>query len=376
MQNPLGSVYRLDNFNDTFALGHYARVMDALDKRTGRSVAFKVLRPEHLAPTDEGLRWEIRAFANEADLLMKLADSPYAVNLQDCGFVSATGEVPVGGEIMSYGLDVLGFQNALHDYAHAGWRPYLALDNLPRTENLLYAMRPNSTSQRRRLPTEEGLALALQFSELLRTAHRDAIVYLDHKLEHVYWDGARLQVIDFNSSRQLVRNGTETEAAFRVDIHNLCVGVLYPVFTGLSPVQGTLRPQPGNRQEVESRYRDVNMLDFGIEPTLSPQLIALLQAGAAGEHISITHFIAQLQEVASLHGWDFPDHYTNPASRDARTQLKAGLKRLRDGERSLREARDLFRDAAIQDHISDDLEQELRRLVKSVNDALNHRVIP
>ena len=28
------------------------------------------------------------------------------------------------------------------------------------------------------------------------------IVYLDHKLEHVYWDGHTLRVIDFNSSKQ------------------------------------------------------------------------------------------------------------------------------------------------------------------------------
>ena len=45
------------------------------------------------------------------------------------------------------------------------------------------------------------MALALQFSELLVLAHANKIVYLDHKLEHVYWDGVHLKVIDFNSSR-------------------------------------------------------------------------------------------------------------------------------------------------------------------------------
>jgi hypothetical protein len=44
----LTELYRIDNYNDTFALGHYARVTDALDKRSGRQVAFKVMRPEHL----------------------------------------------------------------------------------------------------------------------------------------------------------------------------------------------------------------------------------------------------------------------------------------------------------------------------------------
>ncbi|QYU71234.1 hypothetical protein J4558_25855 [Leptolyngbya sp. 15MV] len=41
-----------------------------------------------------------------------------------------------------------------------------------------------------------------------------------------------------------------------------------------------------------------------------------------------------------------------------------------------REARDLFRDAAVQDGISPEMEAELRRLVKAVNELLSHRVIP
>ena len=80
--------------------------------------------------------------------------------------------------------------------------------------------------------------------------------------------------------------------------------------------------------------------------------------------------------MASLHGWDFPHHYTSPASRDARAQMRAGITRLRRGQTELREARDLFREAAIQDGITEDLEAELRRLVKAVNDMLNNRVIP
>lgn len=377
MHHTLASYYRLDNFNDTFALGHYARVIDALDKRSGASVAFKVLRPEHLAPSsDGGLRWEVRAFGNEADLLLKLADNPYVVRLHDCGYVSAAGEVPIGGEVVSFGLDVTAYQNALNEYAAQGWRPYLALENLPRTENLLYAMRSNAGNQLRRLPVEEGLALALQFSEFLRAAHQQGIVYLDHKLEHVYWNGSRLRIIDLNSSRQHPRTSPETKAAFRLDLHNLCVGVLYPALTGFSPVKGTLRPQPGNRQAVESRYQDVTELDFGATTTLAPALVALLQAGAAGEHMSASAFINQLQEVAALYGWDFPDQYTSPANRAARAQLKAGLSQLREGEAHLREARDLLRDAAVHDHISSELELELRRIVKAINEALNHRVIP
>ncbi len=371
----LTDVYRIDNFNDTFALGHYARVLDALDRRSGHVVAFKVLRPEHLSPDGE-IRWEYRAFANEADLLMKLAGSPHIVDLLDCGFIADPGEAPNSGEIATFHVDAMGFIQSLSEYAERGWRPYLALQNLPRANNLLYTMKPNQAGSRWRLPSEEGLALALQFAEMLKLAHQKGIVYLDHKLEHVYWDGLQLRIIDLNSSRQLEGTTASDTQYFRMDIHNLCVGILYPIFTGLSPQKSTLRPQPGNIAEAESRYRDITTLDFGIEPSLSQGLKNLLQRGAAMEIETIEEFLSGLQEVASLHGWDFPHHYTSPASRDARTQLRAGISRLRRGQADLRDARDLFREAAIQDGITEDLEAELRRLVKAVNTMLNERVIP
>lgn len=369
----LADIYRIDQYNDTFALGHYARVLDALDHRTGQSVAFKVLRPEHLTSPNGEPRWEYRAFASEANLLTKLADNPHVVSFLDCGFVSDANEAPTAGEVISFELDVNGFVDELGDFYERGWRPYLALENLPRTQNLFYLMRPDKPGQRWRLPTEEGLDLAYQFGELLRDAHLKRIVYLDHKLEHVYWDGERLRIIDLNSSRQLENADAHF---FRTDMHNLCVGILYPLFTGLSPQKTVLRPQPGTISDVESRYRDIRALDFGIEPTLSPTLQELLQRGAAVEIATADEFLDGLEEVAALHGWDFDGRYTNPANRDARDQMRDGLKRLRAGQDQLRDARDLFREAAIQDDISEELEAELRRLVKAVTDMLGGRVIP
>ncbi|MEO8613404.1 MAG: hypothetical protein ABI690_36280 [Chloroflexota bacterium] len=371
----LADLYRIDNFNDTFALGHYARVLDALDRRNGHMTALKIMRAEHLS-ADGDMRWEYRAFANEADLLMKMTGDPHIVQLLDCGYLESPAEAPGDGEVESFQLDVLGYIQSMQEFSERGWRPYLTLQNLPRTNNLLYLMKPNSAGARWRLPSEEGLALALQFAEVLRLAHQKGIVYMDHKLEHVYWDGSQLRIIDFNSSRQLEGSSASDAQFFRMDLHNLCVGILYPIFTGLSPQKSTLRPQPGNITEAEGRYRDITHLDFGVEPSLSKSLQELLQKGAAMEIEQADDFITELQQVASLHGWDFPHFYTSPASRDARTQMRAGLTRLRRGQNDLREARDLFREAAIQDGITEDLEAELRRIVKSVNDMLNNRVIP
>ncbi|NWF67660.1 MAG: hypothetical protein HXY40_01110 [Chloroflexi bacterium] len=371
----LAALYRIDQFIDTFALGHYARVLEVLDLRSGQNVALKVMRPEHLSANGD-LRWEYRAFANEAHLLTRLAASPQVVNLLDCGYLSSTSEAPAGGEIVSFKHDSSGFVQAMPDYAEQGWRPYLALAYLPRYFNLLYLMRPDKASTRWRLPSEEGLALALQFAETLRLAHRMGIVYMDHKLEHVYWDGTQLQIIDFNSSRQLEGDIGAHSHYFRMDIHNLCVGVLYPLFTGLSPYKMTLRPQPGTREEAENRYQDVTELDFGVEPTLSADLKTLLQSGAAQEIAQIDEFIMALHRVGVRHGWDFSDYTASPANREARARMRAGLNRLRQGHTHLREARDLLREAVIEEGISEDLEDELRRLVKLINEMLSHRVIP
>lgn len=372
----LAHIYTIDNYIDTFALGHYARVLDARDLRGGDGgVAFKVLRPEHLSP-DGDIRWEYRAFSHEADLLTTLADSPCMVKLHDCGFVETGDEAPTNGEVVPFGADVTAFRDAVPDYAERGWRPYLALENLPRALNLFYLMKPNQQATRWRLPTEEGLALALQFAQFLQLAHTRGIAYLDHKLEHVYWDGNRLQIIDLNSSRRMDATRTGEAQYIRMDVHNLCVGVLYPLFTGLSPQKTTLRPQPSDINEVEARYSDITSLDFGVEPTLSKALQDLLQRGAAMQITDVPEFIAGLEAVAALHGWDFSAHYSSPANRDARDHMRVGLRKLREGQAAVRDARDQFREAAILDGITEDLEDELRRMVKAANDMLNNRVIP
>ncbi len=371
----LGACFTLGNYIDTYAPGHYARVLEGEDERTGQRVAFKVMRPEHLS--DDGTpRWEARAFVSEADLLMRLAGSDTVVRLYDCGYVSAQRERPESGDILSLGTDVAAFHEALYPALAQRWRPYLALELLPRHHNLFYLMKPTSGNGRRRLPTEEGIDLALQFASFLGAAHDQRIVYLDHKLEHVYWDGQTLRIIDLNSS-QLVETGTRTlDQYLAQDVHNLCVGILYPAFTGLSPRKGALRPQPASQAEVEQRYADISHLDFGVEPTLSPTLQALLQQGARQELSNVAALRAGMERIAGRHGWDLPGTHTIPALRDARERMRAALAELRRGQDALRSARELLLEAVILDDINEEIEAELRRILAQINDALNHRVIP
>ena len=247
---------------------------------------------------------------------------------------------------------------------------------MPRHHSLFYLMKPNSANGRRRLPTEEGIDLAMQFAQFLKAAHQERIVYLDHKLEHVYWDGQTLRIIDLNSSK-LLETGTHTVDQFLAqDVHNMCVGVLYPVFTGLSPQKGALMPQPASQDEVERRYADVDDLDFGVEPTLSAGIQDLLQRGAHQALPTIQAFIDGLQHAAGRLGWDLPGAPTVPALREAREQVRLGLSQLRQGQEAIRAARESLLEAVILDDINEDMEAELRRLLAQINEVLNHRVIP
>ncbi|MFN8420395.1 MAG: hypothetical protein U0528_14315 [Anaerolineae bacterium] len=369
----VSDIFTIGNAIDTYAPGHYARVYEATDKRDGKQYAFKIMRAEHLAQDDQP-RWEAMAFINEADLLVRMTSVAQVMRLYDCGYIKSNTDDFRGAAIESFGLNYESFRRAIFRLPVQEWRPYLALELLPRQTNLLYLMKPNAPGARWRLPTEEGLDLAHQFAEALRTAHRQNIVYLDHKLEHVQWDGKTLRIIDWNSSR-LIENGPQVLAQqIMADVHNLCVGILYPIFTGQSPMKGSLRPQPADQAAVEARYADVNQLDFSPEPTLSYALQDLLQRGANRQISNVDQFMVGLNEVAVGYGWNPPS--SRQIRAEARRQLRDGLAKLREGQDSIREARDLIREAAILDDIGDDLEAELRRVLTKINDMLNARVIP
>lgn len=371
----LTDIYALGNFIDTYALGHYARVLEATDQRDQRQVALKVMRPEHTAPNDAP-KWEAQAFVHEVDLLTRLSRSFIPMRFYDCGYVLAEGDYPAEGEIVSYGRDIASFREKLYTYNAQGWRPYLALEYLPRHHNMLYLMKTTQQGQRRRLPTEEGLNLAMQFGKLLFDAHELGIIYMDHKLEHVYWDGQKLRVIDWNSSKLVDTNGSALAQAQQKDIHNMCVGILYPIFTGQSPQRGGLRPQPAGQQDVDARYTDVTELDFSVEPTLSQQLVDLLREGAHHKISTAMEFLQRVESIATHFGWEIRYQVTNPVLSQARDHLRTGLEKLRTSAELAREAREALLTAATMDGINEDMENELRRLMKGINDFLSARVIP
>jgi serine/threonine protein kinase len=370
----LTDLYTVGNSIDTFAPGHYARVYEATDKRDGAKCAFKVLRPEHMAGPDGQPRMEATAFINEADLLVRMSISPHVMRLLDCGYLAAHEEQPQGGEIESYGLNIDLFRQGSFRFAGRGWRPYLSLEPLPRSHSLLYVMKPNSPGSRWRLPTEEALDFAHQFVRVLKDAHRQKIVYLDHKLEHVYWDGQTLKVIDWNSSRLIENSPHVLAQQVTADLTNLCVGILYPILTGLSAKKGSLVAQPADQAGVEARYSDVHQLDFAAEPSLSQPMQELLQKGAHRQWASVEAFAGGLSRAAADFGWN--TFVSDQASRLAREHTREGLAHLRAGHEQLKTARDLLREAAITDGLNEAFEAELRRVLNKINEMLSYRAVP
>jgi serine/threonine protein kinase len=369
----LDAIYRVGNYNDTFALGHYARVVEAYDRRTGRTVAFKVLRPEHMAYTDEP-PWEYRAIANEASLLMKMAGSPSVVQILDCGYLEASDERPVMGEVVSYRADVLGFIRDANVYAERRWRPYLALEVRPRSANLLNLMKPNTAGVRWRLPTEEGIDLALQLAAVLKLAPQQGIVYLDHKLEHVYWT-AKSCASSTGTARASSRGPAARQPSYSRPTFTTCAwGFSTRCLPSVSR-QGMLASQPASPDAMQKRYADISTLDFGVEPTLSKALQKSYSAARrAVTRASKPSPISWRRRLASLDGI-----FRIPAEdglREIRGQIRAGLRKLRAGQEAIHEARDLLMDAAIEYGINEDTEQELRRLLSAINAMLARRVIP
>lgn len=358
-----------------FAKGYYARVFRANNLMRGNEVAFKVLRPEHTHNGKEGR--EYHAFGLEARLLQHLSNCPTVVNLVDCGFLSDKSDWPAGGHVLSLGLEVTAFNAQMEEYRARGWRPYLCETLMPESDNLFVKLRENGRHRRRRLPTEDVLALAWQYTELLEKAHQDDIVYLDVKLEHFYWDGEKLCVIDWNSSRMLSDPACQNENPAvhkKNDIRNFAVGILYPILTGASPL-GEFREMPSNRDAAENRYSTVSALDFGMEPSISPKLIALVRDAADGKLANIQQFKSALETCASAHGWSPGNHRRPPESAKRAWEVThEALCAIRRAQSDLQLARGALQRAMEQE--DPNLNGEAERLLAQVNKFLEERVLP
>ncbi len=371
----LDQLFDFDRYIDTKAPGFSARVLLATHWQSGQDVAFKVMRREHLA-NDEV--W--RLFANEVQLLEVLRQANTVNRMVDCGFVSdQTDDRPAGGDVASCGRQIAQFYKELPRRMADHWRPYIAVELLPEEHSLLNLIRgaDGAGFHPLRLPTDEGLALAMQFAYFLRGAHALELVYWDHKPEHVYWDGKRLRIIDLNISRRLSPDmSVEAKAAEKSkDLRHLVVGVLYTVFTGrdFRFRDGSLEAAPSMPNTVEQRFVGAGRLDFGENDYLMPDLCDLLNRFADPQAADLTAeaLLNDLRHLAARLGWDAGPP-TSDDARAARGEIHKGLAALRQAQAGVNAARQHFLNANALN--PDDRDSE--RLYRDAGEFYQHRVLP
>lgn len=373
--HPLDQLYDIGRYIDTKALGFSARVSQATHWATGQDVAFKVLRREHAR--DDRV-WA--QFAAEVELLELFRRTGTINHMIDCGYVSdQSHERPVEGEIASHGRDVDGFrQDMAVRWAH-GWRPYIALELLPAEHCLLNLIHSADGEGQPplRLPTEEGLTLAMQCAKFLAYAHALDVVYWDHKPEHAYWDGQRLRIIDLNVSRRLNADlgAEECAAEKRKDVRYLILGVLYTAFTGHDFRFQDQAPQasPSAPDALEMRFNGITHLDFGMEDTLLPALPELVNYFVSSSSVDLTAYalLDGLRKAAALIGWE-AGYAASEEARAARDEIQQGLAALRQAQAGIVKAREHF----LRARTLNPADRESERLYHGASEFYQRRVLP
>lgn len=370
----LQQIFEVGQYIDTNALGYSARVARATHWVSGQDVAFKILRLEHLQDVKV---W--KQFAIESYLLEMLRDTSAMVKIVDYGFVSDSDrEIPASGDIISYKDHMKQFGQEMPTRMNGGWRPYIALELLPAENNLLNLARGADGDGRRplRLPTEEGLSLAMQFCEFLLTAHARQVVYWDHKPEHVYWDGSRLRLIDLNVSRFLTPDlGERVKAAEKTkDLRYMLMGALYTAFTGrdFRFQHQAPQPTPSSPHTVEHRFNGLSHLDFSMEEALLPNLGELInEALQPTSEMTVEKFLDRLRQLAATIGWD-AGYPVSEEARAARREIQQGLSALRRAQENLNQARQHFLSA----RALNPSDPESERLYREASEFHQRRVLP
>lgn len=368
-------LYNPDHYIDTKAVGFSARVLQATHWPSGQEVALKVMRREH---QHDPRVWE--QFVTEAELLVRLGSTGTVVALVDCGYLSDQAhESPAEGEIVSYNQAFDQFRHAQALYIDRHWRPYLAVELLPAEGCLLNLVRGIDGDGRQplRLPTEEALALAIQFTEFLAQAHAANIVYWDHKPEHVYWLAGSLRLIDLNVSRTLAPELSPASLADEKgkDLQYMLSGVIYTALTGrdFRFFDQAPQPTPSAPKMVEVRFNGITALEFAMEETLLPALTAEINGFlvAPAARLSAAVLLESFRRSAAFIGWEAGYPVTESA-RAARAEIQQGLAALRRAQADIREARKHF----LQARTLNPEDRESERLYREASEFYRHRVVP
>lgn len=304
------SQFRIGNEIDGDAPGHYARVFSGdvlIPSGVATDAAIKVMKSEHTRQEGgDKKRVYYDVFVREAKILAKLkaSGSPGFTELLGCGYLTPSDKVmdytkrnrlPASiclsreqpGEMYDPESEMTKFEEGVSEAFKLNRLPFLVLKLVEKRErNLLHIMRRNDSPFL--LPITDALNLFSKLAIWLEHTHAQQIAYIDFKLEHFYWDGNELQVIDWNTSDWIdSENGSDAaKDMIRRDIHDCIAGVLYPILTGRKATDQNrnFSPQPGPVEQVRTRYQNVHQASFEqVDERLGRGFKSVLQYGLEGK---------------------------------------------------------------------------------------------
>jgi len=344
------------------APGGFARAFVATNG-DGKQRAIKVFRSEHFDLPEERSFEYFKTLANEADLLSELKGHPNVVQLYDMGFIWPREGDPQHFEAASFGMNAQDFCDQMEFAFSRRYLPYLILQRMPSRHSLYRLVRHNPHGVR--FPNEDIIGVTLQLGRVLAEIHARDILYWDPKPEHVYWDGQRVVIIDWNVSRRVQDHAVTDKSQ---DIQLVAQRVIYPMLLGgtnyatgrmVEATPGSA-PDPVRREQVDYRWQ-TKWLDDALRKWLDPALL--------GDYESAEEFLHDVQECAVQFGWDVDGcKAPGPKARRARASMAAGLSKLRKAHELLEQASKDLAQASI-DFLPAEY-KEPKRLSRLIRDLL------
>lgn len=230
------------------AIGSSARVYECYYHNHDNKVeryAFKVMR-------SDVIDYATPLFREEAKILSLLTDVQGVMKVKEIGFIlfDEGCELP-SDETDSTALHMTGdliqmditeepdFSEIFSEKINKGWLPYFILEIFPHKDNL-YCQCDNTfhhyNPEKNQLNMENRVLALSQICEILSTAHKNNIVYRDHKIIHYYWRFylEQVVVIDWNVGKYYEDMLPEEE--IKKDL------ILFAVFTAFWVLSGINYP--------------------------------------------------------------------------------------------------------------------------------------
>ncbi len=272
--------------------------------------AIKIMRPDKID-------YALPLFKNEAAILEKMKGEPGVTPLLGLGFIKIEeGQWPqeiapmtksleqkASAKTLSGTADLYqpdetpAFLAEITDRVEQGWLAFLILPR--RWEDNLY-LRCDAGYTRgafqKTFPVQDALKAAIQITDILKAAHEQQVVYLDHKILHYYWNEPRQQVfiLDWNIGR--IVNGNAQDV-FDFDLLQFSARALHHMLTGRQ-APGTVKVGPNRPEDIQNAPDEYQPIwTYDDQKRLTQEEMDVLTQAVQGKYSSPTELAQDLQTL-------------------------------------------------------------------------------